>query len=484
MTGSWTNSASAEDLLVELRRDGTVALHRQIEAAIRDRIRSGGLPLGASLPPTRVLAADLGVARGVVVEAYQQLTAEGYLSSRPGGYTRVAAGRPAATPVAPAPDQATVQVDFGYGRADVSTFPRAAWLRSIRRAMTDTPNARFGYLDGRGVPEVHQALADYLNRVRGTAAAPANVVMCNGYAQGIALIIEVLARAGARRIAVEDPSANDDARPLAEAAGLAVVGVPVDHDGVRVQALDRIDADAIVLTPSHQWPTGAVLPAESRTAVLRWAEDRRAIVIEDDYDAEYRYDRAPIGAMQGLAPDRVVYCGTASKTLAPGLRLGWMVVPPHLVDAVAAARIAADRGAPVIDQLTFADFLTHGEFDRHLRRMRPVYRRRRDALLAALAERLPSLEPTGVAAGLHLVAWLPPDLDEDAVVAAAARHAVRLHGLSPYRIAAGGRGGLIFGYGTLDERSITDGVALLATALDDLRGPDAGTRAEPSRSEP
>ncbi len=221
MTGSWTNSASAEDLLVELRRDGTVALHRQIEAAIRDRIRSGGLPLGASLPPTRVLAADLGVARGVVVEAYQQLTAEGYLSSRPGGYTRVAAGRPAATPVAPAPDQATVQVDFGYGRADVSTFPRAAWLRSIRRAMTDTPNARFGYLDGRGVPEVHQALADYLNRVRGTAAAPANVVMCNGYAQGIALIIEVLARAGARRIAVEDPSANDDARPLAEAAGLA-----------------------------------------------------------------------------------------------------------------------------------------------------------------------------------------------------------------------------------------------------------------------
>ena len=197
----------------------------------------------------------------------------------------------------------------------------------------------------------------------------------------------MLAASGARRLAVEDPSADDDAVPAARAAGLEVVGVPVDEDGVRVDALDRLDADALVLTPSHQWPTGAVLSARSRAAAVRWARERDALIVEDDYDAEYRYDRAPIGALQGLAPDRVIYAGTASKTLAPGLRLGWLVLPPQLVDRVAEAKLLADRGSPVLDQLAFADFLDRGEFDRHLRRMRPVYRRRRDALLAALRSR-------------------------------------------------------------------------------------------------
>ena len=195
--------------------------------------------------------------------------------------------------------------------------------------------------------------------------------------------------------------------------------MPIDEDGIRVDALDGVDADAVVLTPSHQWPTGAVLSAERRAAVLRWAQRRNALVIEDDYDAEYRYDRAPIGAVQGLAPDRVLYAGTASKTLAPGLRLGWLVVPPHLLDAIATAKLLADRGSPVLDQLAFADFLSCGEFDRHVRRMRPVYRRRRDALLGALRSLAPDLEPAGIAAGLHLVAYLPDDLDERRVVEAA-----------------------------------------------------------------
>jgi GntR family transcriptional regulator / MocR family aminotransferase len=294
-------------------------------------------------------------------------------------------------------------------------------------------------------------------------------VICNGYGQGVSLVVQVLARAGARRLAVEDPSADDDVRVVAAAAGLEVVGVPVDADGVRVDALHRTDADAVVLTPSHQWPTGGVLSAESRAAVLKWATRRDALVIEDDYDAEYRYDRAPIGAMQGLAPDRVVYAGTASKTLAPGLRLGWLVVPRHLVDAVAEAKILADRGSPVIDQLTFADFLAHGEFDRHLRRMRPVYRRRRDALLRALGEQIPDLEPAGIAAGLHLVAWLPPDLEETAVTRAAARHGLGVYGVGPYRMASQGPGGLIFGYATLSERAIAEGVGILAKAIADLR---------------
>ncbi|MEW9553963.1 PLP-dependent aminotransferase family protein [Nonomuraea sp. NPDC050783] len=464
-------------MLIELDRDAGVPLHRQVEASIRASIRAGRLRAGASLPPTRTLAAGLGVSRGVIVEAYQQLVAEGYLASRSGGYTQVAASAPppadprsAASTVRPAAPGAGSRVDFGYGRTDVSQFPRAAWLRSVRTVLTTTPNDRFAYLDGRGVPELHQALCEYLNRVRGTLAVPGHVVVCNGYGQGISLLIQVLARRGATRIALEDPSSVDDARVLAGAAGLDVVAIPVGPDGVQVAALDRADADALVLTPSHQWPTGGVLSAAARAEVIRWARRRGAIVVEDDYDAEYRYDRSPVGAMQGLAPDHVVYCGTASKTLAPGLRLGWMVVPPQLVAEVTAAKLLADRGSPVIDQLTFADFLGRGEFDRHLRRMRPVYRRRRDALLEALRTHLPDLRPAGIAAGQHVVAWLPPDLDEAAVVAAAARHGLGIQGVGPYRIAGAGPGGLIFGYAVLGESAIAEGVALLAAAVREVRG--------------
>ncbi|HYU57098.1 MAG TPA: PLP-dependent aminotransferase family protein [Actinomycetota bacterium] len=469
MAGSRTNSHLANDLLVALRRDAQVPLHRQIEASIRDGIRSGRLRLGTSLPPTRTIAADLGVSRGVVVEAYQQLLAEGYLTSRMGGYTQVAIGpEPAPTPPRPVPARAA-RIDFGYGRADVSQFPRAAWLRSLRRVLAEAPSRRFGYPSGRGVPELHEALADYLNRVRGTSAKPDNVVICNGYAQGITLLIQVLAKSGAKRLAVEDPSSDDDARPIAVSAGLDVVGIPVGHDGIRVDVLDRTDADAVVLTPSHQWPTGAVLPAASRAAVLAWAKRRGALIVEDDYDAEYRYDRAPIGAMQGLAPDHVVYAGSASKTLAPGLRLGWLVAPGHLVDDLAAAKIAADRGSPAIDQLAFADFLSHGEFDRHLRRMRPMYRRRRDALLKALRERVPDLGPAGISAGLHLVTWLPSDLDETTVVNAATRRGLGVYGVTPYYICAKGDGGLIFGYATLNERTITEGINILAAVINEVR---------------
>jgi GntR family transcriptional regulator/MocR family aminotransferase len=219
-----------------------------------------------------------------------------------------------------------------------------------------------------------------------------------------------------------------------------------------------------VLTPSHQWPTGGVLPAAARAAVLRWARDRDAVVIEDDYDAEHRYDRAPVGALQGLDPDRVIYAGTASKTLAPGLRLGWLVAPPAWVDDLAAAKVDADRGSSAIDQLALADFLAHGEFDRHLRRMRPVYRRRRDALLAALATHLPGFRPAGVAAGLHLVAWLPPGLTEEAVVTAGLSRGVAVYGVGRYRLSPG-PAGLIFGYATLDPPAIEEGIAKLATAL-------------------
>ena len=201
---------------------------------------------------------------------------------------------------------------------------------------------------------------------------------------------------------------------------------------------------------------------------MAWATERGALVIEDDYDAEYRYDRTPVGALQGLAPDHVVYAGSVSKTLAPGIRLGWLVLPGHLAEPMAVAKITADRGSPALEQLALADFITRGEFDRHLRRMRSVYRRRRDALLAALTRYLPWLEPTGISAGLHLVTWLPPGLDEAAIVAAARQAGVAVDAVGPYRITHPGPAGLIFGYATVGEHAIAEGVQILARVIAEL----------------
>jgi GntR family transcriptional regulator/MocR family aminotransferase len=453
------------ELLVAIQPDAQVPLHRQLETSIRAAIRAGRLPRGSALPPSRVLAADLGVSRGVVVEAYQQLTAEGYLASQAGGYTRVAAGPPPPAAAPPGPREPGPDIDLSYGRADVSSFPRAAWLRSIRTALSDAPNDVFGYLTGRGVPQLREAMADYLNRVRGTVADPEHMLICTGYAQGMSLLVGVLAAAGVKRLALEDPSSRDDALPAARAAGLDVVGIPVDGAGIRVDALRDSGAGAVILTPAHQWPTGSVLSARNRAAVIRWATESGAVIVEDDYDAEFRYDRTPVGALQGLAPHHVVYAGSASKTLAPGLRLGWLVLPARLTEPMAAAKIAADRGSPALEQVALADFITRGELDRHLRRMRPVYRRRRDALLASLARHLPWLEPAGVSAGLHLVAWLPPRLDEASVLDAARRAGVGLDAVGPYRITSRGRGGLIFGYATVSERAIAEGIARLAQVI-------------------
>jgi GntR family transcriptional regulator/MocR family aminotransferase len=471
-----TNSLGAAELLIDVHRELPTPLHRQVEAGIRERIRQGHLRAGAVLPASRRLAADLGLSRGVVVEAYAQLVAEGYLISRSGGYTQVADTSPPGsseplTPSTPRP----LRVNFRYGRPDVSQFPRAAWLRSLRRVLTEIPSERLLYLDGNGAPELRQALADYLNRVRGMTARAENIVISSGFGQGIRLLANVLAANGFRCLAVEDPSSDDDIRVIAPAVGLRLVGIPVGPNGIDVEALERSEADAVLVTSAHQFPTGAVLPPESRKALVSWAIRRNGLIVEDDYDAEYRYDREPIGAIQGLAPQHVVYAGTASKTLAPGLRLGWLVLPDRLVRDLATAKLLDDRGSPVLDQLTFADFVVRGEFDRHLRRMRPRYRRRRDLLLATLDRELPDFEPTGISAGLHLVTWLPPDLDETALVELAAARGLGVYGLRQYRMSPG-RGALLFGYGNLSETAVRDGIALLADAVAVIRSPQHPVR--------
>ena len=474
-----------------LRRDDPEPLHRQLEQELRGAIQSGRLAAHTQLPSTRTLAEQLGLSRGVVVEAFEQLVAEGYLDSRHGGGTWVAAravepaldgdhgaGPPGTAtgdaagegPVPEARPGPDIRIDFGYGRPDVTEFPRQVWLRSLRRVLNEAPAERLGYLDARGAPELREALARYLNRVRGTEASPDRIVICNGFAQALDLAVTVIREAGARWVAAEDPG-QTDTPDVVHRHGLEVVATPVDAGGLVVEELDRSPATAVVVTPAHEFPVGSVMTAERRAALVTWTEAHDGLVVEDDYDAEYRYDREPIGAIQGLAPGRVLYAGSVSKTLAPGLRLGWLVCPAHLVAPIAAAKEALDRGSAGLEQLAFADFLERGELDRHLRRMRPIYRRRRNALLEGLRSHLPSARPAGASAGLHVAAWLPDGIDEAAVIAHAAALGVRLDGISRYRIDRGrGPGGLLFGYGSTIEAQIEEGIRLVGRAFDEVAG--------------
>jgi len=465
-----SSTTTVGGLLVSLDRGSGTPAHLQLETSIRDAIRDGRVTGGSRVPSTRRLADELGVSRGVVVEAYQQLVAEGYLVSQAGGPTRVAAGvagdPPFAIEEAPSPPLADV-VDFRYGRPDVSQFPRAAWLRSLRTILTEAPHEQLNYLDGRGALELRTALADYLNRVRGTWASPQNLIVCNGFAQAVSLLMPVLRQQGVTTLAVEDPSDSDAVR-VARSAGLEVVGIPVGDAGIDVAWLESSGADAVLVTPAHQFPTGCVLSPEGRAGLVAWARSGDRVIIEDDYDAEYRYDQTPVGALHGLAPDHVVYAGTTSKTLAPGIRLGWMVAPARFVDALATQRLELDRGSPVIEQLAFAEFLRNGDFDRHLRRMRPLYRRRRDRLLERMSALLPELTPVGIAAGLHVFSWLPDDLPEPLIVDTAGRHGVIINGVAGYHVDRAHRGGLIFGYGKLSEDAIDRGIAVLRQTFDEV----------------
>jgi GntR family transcriptional regulator/MocR family aminotransferase len=290
-------------------------------------------------------------------------------------------------------------------------------------------------------------------------------VICNGYGQAMDLVVQLVKANGGRRIGVEEPGFRYG--PLAiERHGLKAISIPVDTDGISVDALRRVDVDAVFVTPAHHYPTGAVASPDRRARLVAWARDRDVLILEDDYDAEYRYDRDPIGAMQGLDPEHVVYAGSASKTLAPGLRLGWMILPRRHVTAIATLKDAIDRGSSSLDQLAFADFLSRGEFDRHLRRMRPLYRKRRDATLDGIQHFLPSLRPVGASAGLHVLAWLPSGVSEKKVVDGSAALGVKLLGVSSaYREPERAPAGLIFAYGAVTPSEIEDGIRLVAAAL-------------------
>ena len=464
---------TSPDLLIEIDRSRPRGLRSQVEDGLRAAIRAGRLAPGTRLPSSRALAADLDVTRGVVVDAYEQLAAEGYVTSVQGSGTVVsdicAAEPEPAPPAAPArrePAAPPLTHDFRSGLPDLGLFPRAAWARATRAALVSMPDAELGYVPPAGLPRLRAAVADYLGRVRGVACGPEQVMICNGFGHGFAVVLRTLADRGVTGVAVEVPG-YDEPREQIRRVGMQVHPVPVDEDGLRVDALAGARVGAVVVTPAHHSPTGVVMSAARRTELADWARATGAYVIEDDYDAEFRYDRHPVGALQGVLPDQVVYHGTLSKSLAPGLRLGWLVAPTDLVDELAPARKAIDHTTSSLVQATFAEFLERGDLDRHLRRSRRAYRERRDALVEALGECLPGWRVGGVSAGLQAFVTLPAGWDSAAVAAIARQHGIGLYPLGDELLDEARRSAsLTMGFGTLRPSQIRAGVRRLAAALD------------------
>jgi GntR family transcriptional regulator / MocR family aminotransferase len=441
-----------------------------LESALRDAVASGRLRPDVRLPSSRALAADLGIARNTVADAYGQLVAEGWLTAVQGSGTRVARRPEATKPAAPADAGSSRRhrFDLGPGSPDVSAFPRSAWLTASRRALGVASYRALDYADPRGLPELRAALADYVSRARGVQATPDRIVVCSGFTQGFRLLCEALHARGARQLAIERYIQPATAK-AAGVCGLRLATVEVDDDGAVVDQLGS--ADAALLTPAHQFPIGAPLVARRRVVAVEWALASGGLVIEDDYDGEFRYDRHPLGALQALAPQRVVYAGTASKTLAPGLRLGWLVLPMDLIDDVVAAKALADRNTSAIDQLALAQFIVSGAYDRHVRRSRLIYRRRRDRLVATLRRHAPDVRISGIAAGLHVLVELPGGVREEDVVAHAAARGLSVQGLGEYAHGVHTHPpALVVGYAKPAEHAFTGAVARLAAVLRDATG--------------
>ena len=467
MSAEW--SGSGPELLVTLDRDQP--LRAQLEAQLRTAIRSGRLAADERLPSSRSLARDLGLSRGLVQECYEQLRAEGYLTSRGGSATRVAAlsqQRTAVPPPSrePAEPRSARIASFESGVPDLGLAPREDWAWAVREACRALPNSAFHYGDPRGVPETREILAAYLGRVRAVDTDKDGVVVCSGFGQGLAITLRTLARHGLTRVACEDPGSIGTIGAAAASSGGDLVPVRVDEQGIDVEALEASRARVAVLTPAHQWPTGVVLSPERRHQLLAWARRCDGIIVEDDYDAEFRYDRDPVGSIQGLDPDRVVSLGTVSKSLAPALRLGWVVVPAALAHDLAAEKQVADRGSSGVDQAALATLVATGRYDRHLRRMRAEYARRRRVLVETLEAHAPHIRVSGLAAGFHAVAHLPDGADEHGVVQGAGERGVVLRGMSTYRSTREPvPPQLVLGFGNTGVREIEAGIRAVADLL-------------------
>ncbi|MFP3966096.1 PLP-dependent aminotransferase family protein [Actinomadura fulvescens] len=449
------------DLHLDL--DAGDGLRTGLERALREAVRSGRLATGMRLPATRRLAEDLDLSRGTVRAAYDQLIAEGYLTARQGSGTVVAL-RPQTAP-APTAVPAAVERprhDLRPGSPDASAFPAAAWLESSRRAVAAAPAEAFSYGDPRGRPELRAALAGYLGRARGVSAHPDTIVITNGYLHGLTLLTAVIGGT----FAMEDPGVSMH-REAIRRTGARVISLPVDDRGARTDLLTGLGANAVEVTPAHQYPIGHTLHPDRRRTLLDWARSTCGLIIENDYDAEFRYDRKPVGALQGAAPDHVAYLGTTSKTLGPALRIGWMVLPHRLIDPIADARAHTDHHTENLGQLTLADLITRHAYDRHIRASRQRYLRRRDRLRSRLAD-LP-ITLTGIAAGLHALIPLSPDgpTETDVQTIAQAR-GLALGYLSDRSELPRTPQGVIIGYGRPPDHAYTPALDALATTFASL----------------
>ncbi|MEU4925471.1 PLP-dependent aminotransferase family protein [Streptomyces yokosukanensis] len=453
---------------------------------LRQAIADGRLAVGSRLPPTRVLAADLRVSRGVITEAYRRLAEDGHLEGRRRGGTVVVAAPSVprgaagggvagggATPFSGTPGadvfdalrSAPAVVDLTPGRPDLATFPRTAWLRAERAVLAELSAEHLGYGDPRGAPALRRAVADWLARMRGVRVAPDEVLIVAGTAQALTLLHQVLRADGIDAVAVEDPGSLGGRQHLAN-GGLGTPPVPVDEEGVRVDALRATGARAVLLTPAHQFPTGVVTSGERRRELLGWAREG-GLILEDDYDAEHRYDRAPVPALRALLADRVCYMGSVSKLLAPALRIGWLVAPARHRAALIDAKRFDDLGNAVLPQLVLARLMESGGLERQLRLLRRRHRDRRDAMIAALAEHLPGGTVHGAAAGLHLTVTYTADVPDTEVAAAALARGVKCQPLSWHRQLPGPPG-LVLGYAATAPGAIAEGVALLGRGLREL----------------
>jgi GntR family transcriptional regulator/MocR family aminotransferase len=448
---------------IHLAIDRSEPLRAQLERELRAAIRGGRMRAGSKLPPSRLLAEALGVSRGVVVEAYSQLAAEGYLVARSGDGTRIAKGFARRQPVARGPAGAPrIRYDLRPGVPDLSLFPRREWQAAMSDAVRDLPDAALGYAPRGGLRQLRVALSDYLGRVRAVVCDPGQVFIASGVTHALSLVCQVLRGRGARRIAVEDPG-TPAVYTTIERAGLEVVPVCVDEQGIEVARLESAEVDAVVLTPAHQYPTGTLLAPDRRTRLIDWARRHGPLVVEYESAAEYRYDRQSIPSLQGPAPDRVVYIGTANTTLAPAVQLAWLVAPHELVGEMAAEHDAAHAAPTVLTQAAYARLLERGTIDRHLRRARCRYQARRDVLIQALAHHMPEATVRGAALGLHLIAWLPDGADETQISKHAADRGVALHTLHQHAMVTAPRlPALLLGYGLLAETAIARAVEQLA----------------------
>src|SRR4051812_46293447 len=475
MPSDW--SRDAPDLMIAVDRTG-IPLALQIQEQLRVAIREGRLLVGERLPSTRRLAEHLGVSRGTVVEVYEQLVAEGYVDSAVGSGTRVAripgVERPDRTEAPPtAAARPTFEIDFEYGIPDLGSVPLLDWVWAVGEATRTLTTAGLGDEEPAGSRHLREVITAYHRRVRAGCATADDAVIVGGFRQGLAFTLATLARSGIEVLALEDPGPREH-DVIAGRAGLTVVPVPVDAEGLDVAALRASEARAVLITPAHQCPTGVALSPSRRRELVAWAHEVDGVILEDDYDAEFRYDRQAVGSLQGLAPERVFALGSVSKTIAPAIRIGWVLAPPRFVEVLTEEKQLSSRGAPGLDQEALALLMESGRFDRHLRRVRDLYRARRDALAKEVATVFGPDRLQGLAAGCHTVLLLPLEVDEDAVVEVAQTLSVRVSGLGRYRLTRGpANPALLLSFGNLTEHQLVHGVRAIAEAV---RRSEAGHR--------